>query len=94
MIPKIIRKVQFIFGKYETDCEYWVKLEDIIITPQFKECPPNKNKLDKKWKYYKRNDVFQSKIKLLKNFTLVDGYTTYLLAYKDGLTKVPVYFVD
>lgn len=94
MITKAFRLLKKIFGVYEVGHEYWVKLEDIIITPQFKECPPNKNKLDKKWKYYKRNDVFQSKIKLLKNFTLVDGYTTYLLAYKDGLTKVPVYFVD
>lgn len=90
----IIRLLKKKLGYYETGYEYWVKLDDIVIIPQFKDCPPRKRKLQSKWAYYRQTGEFESPIKLMKNFTLVDGYTTYLIAQKADMGVVPVYFVD
>lgn len=93
-MKNIVRFVKQLFGLYETGYEYWVKLDDIVIIPQFKDCPPRRRKLQSKWTYYRQTGEFESPIKLMKNFTLVDGYTTYLIAKKENLGVVPVYFVD
>lgn len=93
-MKNVIRKLRLLFGNYEIGCEYWVKIDDIQIIPQFKERQPKFKKMADKWNYYKVNGSFESPIKLMRNFTLVDGYTTYLLAIRAGLKEVPVYFVD
>lgn len=36
MIKWAMRFAKRLFGKYETGYEYWVKLSDIHITPQFR----------------------------------------------------------
>ena len=95
-MKKIIRFVKRLFGKYETGCEYWVRLRDIKITPQFRSTMIGTLKYKKKWQFYHRNGYCESKIILDKNFVLVDGYSSYkILRAAEGLdTKVPVYFVD
>lgn len=90
----IIRFFKKLFGKYETEYEYWVYLKDIEITSQFQETQPRFVKMAQKYDWYCKHGEFQSPIRLTKNFVLVDGYTSYLLAKKFNLDKVPVYFVD
>lgn len=91
MVIKFLKKL---FGKYEIGYEYLVYLKDIEITPQFQETKPKFVKLTQKYDWYCKHDKFQSPIRLTRNFVLVDGYTSYLLAKKFNLDKVPVYFVD
>lgn len=91
---EIIRFVKRLFGKYDTGYEYWVNLKDIQITPEFRSTYPRHKKMIQKWNYYRETGEFESPIVLMRNFTLVNGYTSYLIAEKQGLDKVPVYFVD
>lgn len=83
-----------LFRHYDANYEYWVNLDDIQITPQFKASRPAFKKMIAKWDYYRKTGSFESPIRLMQNFTLVDGYTSYVIAKKQGLDKVPVYFVD
>lgn len=80
--------------KYKTHYEYWVNLRDIEITPQFRETPPRFVKMAQKYDWYCKHGEFQSPIRLTRDFVLVDGYISYLLAKKFDMDKVPVYFVD
>lgn len=90
----IWRFIKRLFGEYETHYEYWVRLNEIKISPQFAETPPKYNKMRRKWNYYKRTGKLESPITLNRDFTLVDGYTSYLICTKQGMDKVPVWFVD
>lgn len=84
--------IKKIFGKYENGYEYYVYLKDIEITPQFSATPPRPSKFAQKYDWYIKTGNFQSPIILSKDFTLVNGYTSYLIAKKVGIEKVPVYF--
>lgn len=90
----IIRFVKRLFGKYEIGCEYWVRLDQIIIQEKFKMHPPKFMKMCKKWEWYREKGELQSPIILNNDFILVDGYTSYLIAKKAELGKVPVYFIE
>ncbi len=93
-MKNVIKFIKRLFGKYENGHEYWVNINDIIITHQFQETPPKYVKMMQKLDWYCKNGKFQSTIRLTRGFVLVDGYTSYLLAKKFDLDKVPVYFVD
>ena len=93
-MKKIIRFIKRLFGKYETGYEYWINLKDIQITPEFRSTYPRFKKMAQEWDYYRKTGDFESPIMLMRNFTLVDGYTSYLIAKIQGMDKVPVYFVD
>lgn len=90
----MFRYIRSLFHSYDVGHEYWVNIDEIQIIPQFKESKPGFEKMMEKLRYYKRTGNFQTPIKLMRNFTLVDGYTTYLICQQHGLDKVPVYFVD
>lgn len=90
----MIRWIKKLFGRYECGYEYWVRLAEIKIMPEFKETPPSYRKMWHKTRYYHKTGKFSSAIKLMRDFTLVDGYTSYLIAQQFDLGKVPVYFVD
>ena len=47
-----------------------------------------------KREYFRRNDRFESKIVLSRDFLLIDGYTSYLLAKENDMKHVEAYFVD
>ena len=94
MIKGIIRFIKRIFGVYETGYEYWVDLKDIKTLPQFEETPPRFKKMGQKWSYYKNTGKFESPIILNRDFELIDGYTSYIIAKKSEMDKVPVYFKD
>ena len=91
-MEKVIRFIKRLLGKYESGYEYWVYLKDIKINPDFEKTPPRKNKFSQKMDYYLKHGEFQSPIILNRDFVLVDGYTSYLIAEKCHIDKVPVYF--
>lgn len=92
----MFRFIRSLFRSYDTKYEYWVKLGDIKITPQFQSTRIGETKYKKKWQFYRRNGCCESKIILDKNFVLLDGYSSYkIYRSAEGLdVKVPVYFVD
>ena len=93
-MKNLIRCIKRIFGVYETEYEYWVYLRDIKISPEFEITPPRFKKMGQKWSYYRNTGEFESPIILNRDFVLIDGYTSYIIAKKSEMDKVPVYFVD
>lgn len=90
----MIRWVKSLFGVYEENYEYWVKLSDIKIDVSFGAI--GKEKYKRKWKFYRENGYCESKIVLRKDFVLINGYTSYKIyqiAEGDD-AKIPVWFVD
>lgn len=69
----------------------WININKIKITPQFQECPPNMRKMFQKYDWYKKHGKFQSPIVIKPDYTLVDGYTSYLIAKKENKKHVFVY---
>lgn len=91
---KIIRRIIATLGLHNPGEPYKVKVSDIVIPAEFKECPPKFKKMAYKREYFRRNDRFESKIILSRDFLLIDGYTSYLLAKENDMKHVEVYFVD
>ena len=89
----IIRFVKRLFGKYESGYEYWVRLDAIKVPEDFKKTRIGENKWNHKMGYWLRTGNFESMILLDRDFNLVDGYSSYKIAYLKGIDKVPVYFV-
>lgn len=92
----MFRYIRSLFHSYDVGHEYWVRLGDIQITPQFQATRIGSLKYKRKWQFYRRNGYCESKIILDKSFVLLDGYSSYkILKTAEGLdTKVPVYFVE
>lgn len=69
--------------KYDPGYEYWVKLSDIHITPQFEWSRIKSAKYKRKWQFYHRNGYC---------FTLLDGLSSYKIykASEGDDCKVPV----
>ena len=65
-----------------------VKLENIKIPYRF--TAPNKKKLEKRKKYYEKYGYFKTTIILNKDNLLIDGYTTYLLAFNLGYNYITI----
>ena len=94
MMKNLIRFIKRIFGVYETGYEYWVYLRDIKISPEFEKAPPKIKKMCEKWSYYKNTGEFESPIILNRDCVLIGGYTSYIIAKKSEMDKVPVHFMD
>lgn len=94
MLRKICNQIRGFFGSYTDEIKYTVKLSDITIPRNYKAHPPGRLKMTRKRAFYRNTGEFESEIILHKNFELLDGYTSYILAKENGLTKVPVYFTD
>lgn len=90
----LIVGIKKIFGKYEPNYEYWVRLSDIKIPPSYFKTKVGEEKWKHKLYYWRKTGEFESKILIDKNFNLVDGYSSCKIAYLNGITKVPVYFVE
>ena len=78
IIDKLIRKLGY---------EY---IDNIRIKSRWKRMPPKESKMQSKRYYYMLYGMYQSKITINKNNTLVDGYTTYLLEKEKGKKIVKV----
>ena len=91
---KLMRKIIAALGLHNPGESYKVKVSDIIIPEEFKATKPRFEKMMHKREYFRRNDRFESKIVLSRDFILIDGYTSYLLAKENGMKYVEAYFVD
>lgn len=67
-----------------------MKTDEIRIFPCFAEHPPKPEKMESKNRYYQENASFESEIILDGAGNLIDGYTSYLLAIRYGVSHVPV----
>ena len=91
---KLMRKIIVSLGLHNPSEPYKVKESDIIIPEEFKATKPRFEKMIQKRKFYRKNNRFESKIVLNKDFLLIDGYTSYIIAKENGMKYVEVYFVD
>ena len=91
---KLMRKIIVSLGLHNPSEPYKVKVSDIIIPEEFKATKPRFKKMIQKREFYRKNDRFESKIVLNKDFLLIDGYTSYLLAKENDMKHVEAYFVD
>lgn len=96
MYKGLIRFAKKLVGIYEPGYEYWIKLSDIHINPQFARSLVGKDKYKRKWQFYHRNGFCESKIVLNKDFVLLDGLSSYRIykAAEGEDCKVPVWFVE
>ena len=76
------------------NCEYYVNIDDIVITAQFKESKPGFLKTKSKYNYYLKTGELPTSIILTRDFVLVDGYISYLICQSYGLDKIPVIFTE
>lgn len=67
-----------------------LKIDDIKIFPCFEAHPPKAEKLEQKKQYFTENGLFQPQIILNGRGSLIDGYTSYLLAGQYGIQSVPI----
>lgn len=81
-----------LFG-HRTDVEYWIPIKDIVITYDFQLTSPKSKKFWRKVYGFKKYGTI-GKIKLNKDFELVDGYCSYLIYKMNDIDKVPVWFVN
>ena len=91
---KLLCKLKGLLGIYTPGCEYWVDLKDIDIPIAFLRHHPRHEKMEQKWAYYRQTGEFESHILLNRDFELIDGYTSYIIAKTENSHKVPVYFVN
>lgn len=91
----IIRYIKGLFRHYDIEHEYWVNTKDIKINLEWRETKVGYTKFKRKNQYYDRTGEFESKIILRRSdMQLVDGYSSFLIAERRGIDKIPVYFVD
>lgn len=91
----LLLKLRTMLGVVEYDQEYWVNVSEIKIQPSFRKTKIGEDKWRAKKEYYLRTGELQSPILVRrKDWTLIDGYSSFRLAEEFNLGKVPVYFVD
>ena len=88
----LIQKLKQILGFCEPGFEYWIPLKDIQVPSGFLHSRIEERKWVRKNNYYHQYGVFESQIVLDFNFTLIDGYSSYKIAKRYGMKKVPVVF--
>lgn len=91
---KLMGKIIAALGLHNPGEPYKVKVSDIIIPEEFKATKPRFKKMIQKREFYRKNDRFESKIVLNKDFLLIDGYTSYIIAKENGMKYVEAYFVN
>lgn len=72
---------------------YWINLADIKIQPAFRSTRIKPEKYEKKKTYYLETGDFESTIYLTQDNTLIDGYSSFLIAEEFNLGKIPVTYV-
>lgn len=88
----MIEFLKKLFFPYRSRFGYWVRIEDIIISPEFARTRIRNEKWRRKWQYYFDHGTFESKIILDKDFVLVDGYSSYKIAKELHENYVLIYF--
>lgn len=87
-------KVQIALGDdLNSDYVYYVKFSDIVIPKAFLKTKVNPEKLKRKTEYFYSTGEFESSILINPmNWTLIDGYSSYVIAKRNRMEYVPVYF--
>jgi hypothetical protein len=67
-----------------------IYLDDIKIPENFKRVKPKKDKLKERIAYYEKTGEFFAPIVLNKDNVLLDGYISYLIAKRYGISKVKI----
>lgn len=67
-----------------------MRTDHIKIFPCFTEHPPKPETMERKDRYYQEHGSFESEIIIDGTGNLIDGYTSYLLAVRYGVSHVPV----
>lgn len=70
--------------------QFTMRTDEIRIFPCFADHPPKPEKMENKDLYYQAHGSFESGIILDGTGNLIDGYTSYLLAVRYGVSHVPV----
>ncbi len=70
--------------------QFTMRTNEIRIFPCFAAHPPKPEKMEHKDLYYQAHGSFESEIILDGAGNLIDGYTSYLLAVRYGVSHVPV----
>ncbi len=77
-----------------------ISLDNILIQADFIKTPPSGAKMNRKRLYFCKNGVAESKIivscfgkGLNKVYTLIDGYTSYLILKENKIKEAKVYIV-
>lgn len=72
----------------------FLKLEKIIIKPEFLKAEPNRYKMNEKRKYFFQYGELKDTVIVNQDNYLVDGYTSYLIAKEQGITAMPVMRIE
>lgn len=67
-----------------------MRIDDIKIYPCFASHEPKPEKIEQKEQYFTETGLLQSQIILDSRGSLIDGYTSYLLARAHGIQCVPI----
>ncbi len=70
--------------------QFTMQTNEIRIFPCFAAHPPKPEKMENKDLYYQAHSFFESEIILDGAGNLIDGYTSYLLTVRYGVSHVPV----
>lgn len=89
---RFVDKLRIFFDiDYSSNKEYWIPIDEIIITEDFLATTPRKSKYLKKEKAFIENGELK-KIIINRNYELIDGYCSYLICKKYDMGKIPVWF--
>lgn len=69
-----------------------VDISDLNIPSLFVNSSPSKHKIAAKLKYYKQNGYIRPLV-ISSKYTVLDGYISYILAMRIGLTKINAYMI-
>lgn len=92
-VRSVVIMIFNIFTKKKRGKVYWVKVSKIKIPEAFDKSKIRPEKWKMKLEYFYETGELQSRIFLNKDYLLVDGYTSYKIAKKFGIKKVPVEFI-
>ncbi len=88
--PENMQSVRMAAGYSQKGKADIMRTDNIKIFPCFAEHPPKLEKMEHKDQYYQEHGFFESEIILDSSGYLIDGYTSYLLAVRYGVSHVPV----
>lgn len=82
---RVSQKVKKLNAKLPT-----ININKIKITDDFKNSNTSKKKIARKQEYFNKHKEFDSVICVNKNYVLIDGYITYLIAKNNNFKQVKV----
>lgn len=94
-VSKIIDKYCKTFAKKlfkKPQLRFCIATNEIKIPEKFKKTPPSNRKMKQRWKYYRETGELYVPIIINNKGLLIDGYTSYLIAVRDGMKYVDVIF--